>query len=213
MLRSPSVMIVTKKLWVWTSQDTCWVRKSHVFQGVFPASLEEVMKWWLSPGDVGHKTETAGLAIPYSNEQIHSTMRLWWQQRSLMRNVLQEERMAGYQSPSGFCFLWCTFSFGKWSVGLSWETGVSSPYLRPGILKSFPLKMLALECLSFPLDDKIRLKSHMNSSAALAHLAKNHMKQNQHSCSDLPPGWMKHWPISDNSWGSVVAMSFSRTLT
>lgn len=46
-----------------------------MFQGVFPASLEEV-KQWLFPGYGGHKSDMVGLASPYSNEQIHSRMRL-----------------------------------------------------------------------------------------------------------------------------------------
>lgn len=52
--------------------------------------------------------------------------------------------------------------------GLLRETGVSSPYLKAEILKSFPVKVLALESLHFPLDDESRLKSHLNSSVALA---------------------------------------------
>lgn len=70
-----------------------------MFQGVFPASLEEV-KQWLLPGDGGRESDVVGLASPYSNDQIHSRMRL------MMVEELNEKR--GPQGevgrvPSGFC--------------------------------------------------------------------------------------------------------------
>lgn len=168
----------------------CWVRKSHMFQGVFPVFLQEVMKWLLLPGGRGHKSGPwSWLFLIIGNKivggwDLGGCRGAWWETCS-KRRAWESTTLLQVSLASGAHFLLVNEGW------ISWKTQVSSPHLRSEAFKNFPLKCAGPGVSLKPLGCRDQSEILHESPAFFTHLFKDH-KTKPELLFWPPSGCMRH---------------------